>query len=165
MNVFIPENYLSKFKISSCKKVLVNHVRHYNTKNPEFNRRMALSKLRKPYACGKKGDAYLFNAHASQPSSHKGSFLDEKPDGYEIPTKPDNSKGVVYVELPAGTADAFLAITVIVLWCFSVARLIIIWQENLSFSEATFRGIEMGWGVVASWIDEKIRKRNLKVFE
>ena len=63
----------------------------------------------------------------------------------------------------SGVSEGILVVAALFLWFYSVYRLYSAWQNTLNFSEASIQGPQ-GWDLLVSWIAERIRIRNLKVF-
>ena len=63
----------------------------------------------------------------------------------------------------SGVSEGVLLVAALFLWFYSLYRLYSAWQNTLNFSEAQIQGPQ-GWDLLVSWVAERIRIRQLKVF-
>ena len=64
----------------------------------------------------------------------------------------------------SGIAEGVCVVAALLLWFYSLFRLYIAWQNTLNFSEASIQGPQ-GWDLLVHWVAERIRIRDLKVFQ
>ena len=164
MNDLIPQELPSKANYSLSQNKLVNRIPCNGQKQQKNYNQRTLPIYRSFRPCDNSEGTYLLDRQNSQLSNHDKSILGGRPSFYTLPTKPNNSTGVVYIELPSGTANAVCAVMALLLWCYSIYRLYIAWKKTINFSVTSIQGLKMGWEMLAHWIDERIRRRKLKVF-